>query len=225
MEKRQKSFLVLAMITAFITAGIFLPGLISGGDLEPPGPPATGTMHSLDEIYNKLEQLVPGGGLAPVAKTGQEISYGTGDDGDLQKGVTWPIPRFTDNSDGTVTDNLTGLIWLKNANCDGLKTWADALTFCNNLADGGCGLSDGSIAGDWRLPNFKEIHTLVDFSSYNPALPNGHPFVNVQSDYYWSSTTFSDNSAVAWRMTMISGGVDGPAKSASGYLWPVRGGN
>ena len=55
-------------------------------------------------------------------KTGQTVSYALGDDGDLQKGVMWPVPRFTDNGSGTVTDNLTGLIWLKDANCFGSQT-------------------------------------------------------------------------------------------------------
>jgi len=58
---------------------------------------------------------------APVPKTGQTTSYATGDDGDLEKGVAWPDPRFMDNGNGTVTDNLTGLIWLKNANCFGAE--------------------------------------------------------------------------------------------------------
>lgn len=52
---------------------------------------------------------------APVPKTGQTQSYTAGDDGDLQKGVAWPTPRFAGNGNGTVTDKLTGLIWLKNA--------------------------------------------------------------------------------------------------------------
>ena len=58
---------------------------------------------------------------APIAKTGQTTSYATGDDGDLQNGVALPAwyPRFTDNGDGTVTDNLTGLMWAKNANMAG----------------------------------------------------------------------------------------------------------
>ena len=60
---------------------------------------------------------------APVPKTGQTTSYTTGDDGDLEMGVPWPSPRFTDKGDGTVTDNLTGLIWLKDANCFGGRTW------------------------------------------------------------------------------------------------------
>ena len=51
--------------------------------------------------------------LAPVAKTEQTQSYAAGDDGALQKGVALPRPRFTDNGDGTVTDNKTQLVWLK----------------------------------------------------------------------------------------------------------------
>lgn len=68
-----------------------------------------------------------------LPKTGQTTSYATGDDGDLQLGVAWPSPRFTDNGDGTVTDNLTGLMWAENANLDGVKTWADALSYVNAL--------------------------------------------------------------------------------------------
>ena len=53
---------------------------------------------------------------APLSKTGQTTSYATGDDGDLQVGIELPEPRFYDNQDGTITDALTGLIWLKDAN-------------------------------------------------------------------------------------------------------------
>ena len=69
----------------------------------------------------------PQDGPAPVEKTWQTICYddngfvipcdNTGQDGEYQKGVVWPAPRFTDNEDGTITDNLTGLMWLKDANC------------------------------------------------------------------------------------------------------------
>ena len=71
--------------------------------------------------------------------------------------------RLIDNGNGTVTDNLTGLIWLKNANCtntvggvakaNGYLSWANALTWSNNLANGNCGLSDGSSAAgnQWHL--------------------------------------------------------------------------
>src|SRR5262245_28815245 len=93
-------------------------GLLLAGTLDPPGPPAP-TMVTLQDIYNRP------GVKAPVPKTGQTACWdefadpmpcaGTGRDGDLQMGVS-TSPRFTDNANGTVTDNLTGLTWLKNAN-------------------------------------------------------------------------------------------------------------
>jgi hypothetical protein len=89
------------------------------------------------------------GGSAPVEKTGQVTSYSAtgGEDGDLKKGVVWPKPRFKDNGNGTVTDKLTKLIWLKNANAFGLQTWEQALADANALASGSSGLTDRSKAG------------------------------------------------------------------------------
>ena len=171
---------------------------------------------------------------APVPKTGQTSSYATGDDGDLQMGVPWPDPRFIDNGDGTVTDELTGLIWLKNANCpNGTKVWSASLTFANSLYDGwtgdasggDCGLSDGSSAGAWRLPNVRELHSLIDFASTNPALPVGHPFTGVQMSYYWSSTKELISAGHAWVVYMYHGNVNSGDTDTSHYVWPVRGGN
>ncbi len=78
-------------------------------------------LKELDQIQKTLnEQVIPQldkccNTNLGVPRTGQTISYAAGDDGDLQKEVAWPKPRFTDLGDGTVTDNLTGLIWTKNA--------------------------------------------------------------------------------------------------------------
>jgi hypothetical protein len=106
--------------------------------------------------------------------------------------VVWPIPRFTDNANGTVTDNLTGLIWLKNANCFSDRLgWSAGLDRAGSLANGECGLSDGSVPGDWRMPNRNELTSLLDLGNLNPALPTGNPFTNFQlarEDRYWSST-------------------------------------
>ena len=162
---------------------------------------------------------------APVEKTGQTTKYRNGDDGDLQKGVGWPNPRFKDNGNGTVTDNLTGLIWTQNADCPGLKTWANAVTFCNTLSSGICGLTDGSSPGDWRLPHVKELHSLIDFGAYNPALPSGRLFTNVHYSAYWSSTTYADDTSFAWRVSFGSGYVGYGNKSNSYYVLAVRGGN
>jgi len=170
----------------------------------------------------------------PVAKTGQTTYYETGDDGDLEKGIAWPNPRFTDNNNnGTVTDNLTGLIWLKNANSlSGETDWASALNYCNNLAAGG-NLTDGSSAGDWRLPNLLELESLRDLAYHSPALSNtagtakwteGNPFTGVPLyGYYWSSTTFAYLPTTrAWPMYMFNGNVYQQEKDNINYVWPVR---
>ena len=170
-----------------------------------------------------------GGAPAPVEKTGQTPTVPlnpapAGSDGALQKGVAWPNPRFTDNGNGTVTDNLTGLIWLKNANCFGTRIWATALNDANTLNSGECGLTDGSAEGNWRLPNIKELQSLVDFGRSGPALPSGHPFSGVLSSYYWSSSSGADGTSNAWYLNLSIGYVYNDDKSDDDVVWPVRGG-
>lgn len=187
---------------------------------------------------------------APVAKTGQtQCTYQPdgwewdsdctqetrpgGQDGEIQAGVAWPDPRFTDNGDGTVTDNLTGLIWLKNANCFEYLAWTAALDAANKLNDGECDLTDGSAEGDWRLPNIKELQSLVHYGVYAPTLPNtagtgkwteNDPFSGVQSRIYWSSTSYAGDASGAWDLGLYNGYVGGTVKTNTSYVWPVRGG-
>lgn len=210
----------------------------SGGFEEPTAAPGA-TGHTLDELYNLA---IP----TQVPITGQTTSAFTGDDGDLQTGVAVPVDRFTDNGDGTVTDHLTGLIWLQDANANGADTWTNSLTYANTLADDGTNLTDGSSAGDWRLPNIKELQSLIDYGKRNPALPTGHPFTNVRSPLYYVECTFSctvTNGKGYWTGTMQSGSggekvwsvnmyYGQPALVAAStsagvnyYLWPVRGGH
>lgn len=184
--------------------------------------------------------------LAPLAQattislpsTGQNLCYnmaggviscaGTGQDGELQAGVAWPTPRFTDNGNGTVTDLLTGLVWLKDAGCATFQpstgiTWDQALSASNALKSGQCGLTDGSVAGDWRLPNVTEIESLIDLSQYYHPLPAGHPFQNVQWGY-WTSTTLVAFPGNAECVAMDNGGVMGCVKTNLSRVWPVKGG-
>jgi hypothetical protein len=163
--------------------------------------------------------------FAPVPKTGQTISYAVGDDGDLEKGVAWPIPRFITSTAGIVTDTLTGLIWLQNANCFGLRTSPQALSDVNGLASGSCGLMDGSVAGDWRLPNVRELQSLIDYGQHSPNLGPGHPFTSVQlSIYYWSSTAPARVTPYNWCVDFRDGYVAWSDPATPHYVWPVRGG-
>lgn len=173
-------------------------------------------------------------GPALVPRTGQTTSYAVGDDGDLERGVVWPNPRFTDNGNGTVTDNLTGLIWLQDADCFGKRSWLAALNDASLLASGeGCDLTDDSVAGDWRLPNRFELESLLDLEFFTPALSNaagtghwipGDPFSNVMSaGYYWSSTTSSKLPAYASIVDLDDGATGTSDKGSINHVWLVRG--
>jgi hypothetical protein len=142
-----------------------------------------------------------------------------------------PIPtsRFIDNKDGTVTDNLTRLTWLKNTNCFGKLDWRGAVLAAGGLKEGDCGpnpalvLSDGSSAGDWRLPTMGELCTLIDFSRRDPALPSGHMFSAVPPGYHWSATTLDYHSGIAWIVYFASGTTCYEAvTNQAGHVLPVR---
>ncbi|MEK6545698.1 MAG: DUF1566 domain-containing protein, partial [Nitrospinota bacterium] len=90
-----------------------------------------------------------------------------------------------------VTDNLTGLMWVKSPDST-TRTWADALTYANNLSL--CGYSD------WRLPNINELESLINAEQSNIASwlnTQGFSF-NLQALYYWSSTTYANYTGYAW---------------------------
>jgi hypothetical protein len=171
-------------------------------------------------LFGKLNLVIANQNLAysPVPKTGQLSTYGADDDGALRKGLAWPATRFTVQANtNCVTDNLTGLIWARNANQFGKVTWSNALSSCNNLNYGG--------ETDWRLPNWQELRSLIDASNYTPALPTGHPFAAVATDdYYWSSTTRASNTVYAWGVGLDLGYVSYNTKVTTYYVWPVRGG-
>jgi hypothetical protein len=198
---------------------------------EPASGPGS-TMHTLDEIYNLI------GMRAPVPKTGQTTKLADGDDGDLEKGVAWPYPRFTihDNgtpqlADDTVTDNLTGLMWTRNANHQA-KNWYDsdagdypALEYCSNL--------EVARYRDWRLPNVRELQSLLHYGFWDPAVPNtagtgawteGDPFIGVQPGNYWSSTTLAISANFVWLVDLGDGNVYNGNIFGTSYVWPVRGG-
>ena len=226
-----------------------------------------------------------------LPKTGQTTSYVDYDDGYYQKGS--PIsPRLVDNGDGTISDRVTNLMWVKQpeliipgvsiradnqiqvakstwtteteyavadliyddvgalyyvcavAHTSGavdfatdlaahptywrqtvwtgaadslttpsVMTWANSITNCEALVYAG--------HSDWRLPNIKELQSIVDYEIYSPAI-NGTYFPNTQSDFYWSGTTYAVYTDVAWVVHFLNGDVYSDYKGSGYYVRPVR---
>jgi hypothetical protein len=196
------------------------------GATGPSGPTGvTGTTGPAGSCYSPPK--------APVLNSGQMITYAENDDGHLKTGVGLPTgQRFTDNLNGTITDNMTGLIWVKNpSSCYLAEPWDMALILVQfKVMDGECGLTDGSAVGQWRLPNRNELMSLVDYStnspasSNSPALPAGNPFIGVQLAFYWSSSTYAGNIDSAWYVSMFNGHVKYYGKTFRNNIWPVRSG-
>ncbi len=133
-----------------------------------------------------------------------------------ETGIPWPNPRFTDNGDGTVTDNLTGLIWSQDGSPWVRSNWDTAIDNCNNFNAGG--------RDDWRLPNIKEMHSIMNFSKSflgNWFNSSATPFTGVANSYYWSSTTAIYDSGVGWYAYFINGEISTVSKSSEFYAWPV----
>jgi len=159
--------------------------------------------------------------MRPI-RTGQTNSFDKTDDGDLKNGTEWPNPRFTDNDDGTVTDNITGLVWLKDPYIYRHKNWSRSLVKCRKMRHGKKNLTDGSVEGDWRMPNLRELQSLIDYGQYDPALPPRHPFINVDIGHYFTSTIMAGRTQDVWTVRILDGAVVSNNKSGSGKVWPVR---
>jgi len=117
--------------------------------------------------------------------------------------------------------SFTGLVWLRDAGAIHQLNWADAVAAVNALASPQCGLSDGSVAGDWRMPTRNEMQSLsdrnqtnhadyfnntfryADESLYQSAVFTG--FVSLQ--YYWTSTTYAADTTQAWTVYSCDFGV------------------
>lgn len=193
--------------------------------LPAPGPGGTPDTGNLDvnDVYLRsidrwVSQLAAGGG---IEKTGQTKVYRIGDDGYYQKGAPAEGPRFTDNDNGTVTDNATGLMWVKDPMAAGTGgsnfRWNSAIDICEDLVYAGY--------DDWRLPNINELESIVDHSrTLNGVM---YEEIDVVGSSYcaWSSTTRENRSADAFFVHFGYGNKDSESKlTAAGMsVRPVRG--
>ena len=164
------------------------------------------------------------------------------DDGTVEAGA--PL-AYVDNSDGTITDLNTGLMWEKKSNDGSLHDKDNTYYWSGNgiqetiwdwlddvNAEGGAGFAG---YGDWRIPNVKELQSIVDYGRYNASVD---PMFNTSCTggctvttcsctgafQHWSSTTVTFNSRLAWSVGFYLGDVLNMTKGNSLYVRAVRGG-
>ncbi len=169
----------------------------------------------------------------PVPDTGQALSYTStfGEDSDYQ---LHPM-SFTDNGDGTIKDNVTGLTWQKcsygqnnDSSCSGTATYVNWYVASgtydatyNPSTTSTCG-SLTLAGGGWRLPTEYELGTIADFGTHSPAI-NSVYFPSTVSSDYWSSTTYAPYTANAWYVNFSPGYADFDIKTYTNYVRCVRG--
>lgn len=173
--------------------------------------PDTGQTQCYDNQATPVAGACPGGG------------NGTGPGG--QDGVYTPAatqPRYTVLNpvgiSSVTVDNVTGLMWVTNPGTDagmgGTYTWDNALLACENL----------NYAGytDWRLPNVRELASIIDYGVAAPTI-NATAFPGTVSAYF-ASTTYVPSTVSAWIVTFNSASVGNMLKSSAIYVRCVRGG-
>jgi hypothetical protein len=121
--------------------------------------------------------------------------------------------------ENTVLDTATGLTWTLNAavTFTGLP-WLEALQFVSEMNK-----QNKFGKNDWRLPNRRELNSLIDYSEKQPAMPKGHPFQDVWKGWYWTSTTYAGATDYAWRVQFTGGRMFFGKKVEDSLVWPVRG--
>lgn len=127
--------------------------------------------------------------------------------------LAFPTPvraEFQANGD-VVTDTETGLVWMQ-ADSGSIMNWQAALAYCEGLGYGG--------HSDWRLPNIRELESLVDITRYDPSIDpvfSSHLF-------YWSGSPYAGNSTDAWKVYFGSGSAFNGYKDDAYYVRCVRSG-
>ena len=125
--------------------------------------------------------------------------------------------RFLEQNE-VVLDTQTSLIWTKNASLsDFPMIWYEALAFIKEL-------NHSELYGysDWKLPNRKELFSLMSHETINPSLPSTHPFINIFTGYYWTSTSCARLPNQAWYIHLGGARVFKGMKYGSYMVWPVR---
>jgi hypothetical protein len=160
-----------------------------------------------------VRSVTPSDGIILLPRSGQGISFLAGDDGDVLSGALWPDERFIDNENETITDLLTGLIWMRNPPEEEVS-WSEALRYANELDFGG--------HRDWRLPNANEIESLINYGAPDDgAWLYTAGFADTLSGWFWTSTSYNLDPVDAYIVNMDNGGMFMDYKANSYHVIPV----
>jgi len=179
-----------ALITALSVVAIFISFVHASAFLLPD----TGQTKCYQSVYPYAEISCDG--------SGQDGAYSMN-----------PL-SYTDNGDGTVTDNNTGLMWQRQDDAN-YRLWDSAVEYCNNLTLGSY--------SDWRLPSKKEFITIFDYSLPYPGPMINSIFTNTKLSAYWSSTSDAQFSNRAWKLFFNRGSILQDYKSSFSFVRCVRG--
>jgi hypothetical protein len=161
---------------------------------------------------------------------------GTGHDGDLQAGASL---AYVEHEDGTITDTNTGLMWEKLSDDRTIHNWSNRYTWDSGFSEKIAALNGGRFAGhrDWRLPNIKELQSIVNCeigypgptiaAAFNTGCTPGCTVTScscTQSDGYWSSSSYAGNPDYAWDVDFYSGNDGAGTKTSTYLVRAVRGG-
>ncbi len=172
-----------------------------------------------------LEQNVATSQTECYGVDGEDIECeGSGMDGELRRGYRTDGDRFVDNADGTVTDRWTEEVWMQAHSCLGFENFHPAQELLAELADPACGLSDGSVSGDWAVPSPKQFHQFSHWGQFAPAVEPGSPFSGVYTYRYWSSRLTAPTLGLqAWAFNMGNGVITTDSPAPDGQQWNMVG--
>ncbi|SOB60307.1 conserved protein of unknown function [Pseudodesulfovibrio profundus] len=166
-------------------------------------------------VCGTSETLHATGQTACYNVAGEEVQCdGLKQDGAIQAGLPWPEPRFIPQDDG-ILDAMTGLIWTESADlAEGMTDWRSAQDIITGMAD--------QTGMAWRMPTIMELESLTDCDHADPALPQGHPFTDV-NEAYWSATTSGYDADWAFCLYFHKGAVGvGYKSNLDFHVWAVR---
>ena len=194
----------------------FVCGGVTGG-LEPEGQAATAILGSVSSGDGSGNCDVPPTWKGPIRGKARWVPTYVDKHGKPQ--------AYCDRQTGIVIQGTPGTPGTVATNCDNGNPcpWSDALFYCANLIVGDSGQKG------WRLLYMQELAALADINSKsctndNLCLPDGHPFKDVQSNFYWSASTYAPQSDAAWIVDFSIGFVAPGSKVGTPLLaWCGRG--